>query len=194
VLKLVPNDQDAQKKFKMCERAMKEAAFAAAIESEETVPLSQTIDVAAIPLESSYDGPGLENASVLSMDFVEAAIERFKQQKQLPKKYVLMILLAARERLLAQRSLLRLRLPDVAEPCFTVCGDTHGQFYDLLNIFTLGGMPSATNPYLFNGDFVDRGSFSFEVVTTLLMLSLAAPEGLYMLRGNHESKNMNKVP
>lgn len=37
-----------------------------------------------------------------------------------------------------------------------MCGDTHGQYYDVLNIFKLNGLPSASNPYLFNGDFVDR--------------------------------------
>lgn len=50
----------------------------------------------------------------------------------------------------------------------SLSGDIHGQFYDLLNIFELNeGLPSETNPYLFNGDFVDRGSFSVECIFTL---------------------------
>lgn len=51
------------------------------------------------------------------------------------------------------------------------------QFYDLLNIFELNGLPSEENPYLFNGDFVDRGSFSVEVILTLFAIKCMCPSG-----------------
>ena len=67
------------------------------------------------------------------------------------------------------------------------------QFYDLLNIFKLNGLPSRDNPYLFNGDFVDRGSFSVECIFVLFGFKLLYPERFFMSRGNHESENMNKM-
>jgi len=69
----------------------------------------------------------------------------------------------------------------------TVCGDTHGQYYDLLNIFHINGLPSDNNMYLFNGDFVDRGSFSAEVVIALLAFKILYPTHFFMARGYVET-------
>jgi len=77
-------------------------------------------------------------------------------------RYVYEILLRVLKVLRELPSLIDVPVPAGTE--FTVCGDVHGQFYDLLNIFEINGFPSPTNPYLFNGDFVDRGSFSYEVM------------------------------
>ncbi|KAK2946348.1 putative Serine/threonine-protein phosphatase [Blattamonas nauphoetae] len=79
-----------------------------------------------------------------------------------------------------------LEIPYLADSKMTIVGDTHGQFYDVLHIFKENGYPSATNRYIFNGDFVDRGSFGSELTLLLLTLYLVHPESLFLLRGNHE--------
>jgi len=67
----------------------------------------------------------------------------------------------------------------------TVVGDLHGQFFDLLNMFKLGGWPPDTS-YVFLGDFVDRGHNSVETLSLLLCLKLKYPGHITLLRGNHE--------
>jgi len=81
----------------------------------------------------------------------------------------------------AQPSLVDITVPD--EEKFTICGDIHGQFYDLMNIFEINGLPSEKNPYLFNGDFVDRGSFSVECIFTLFGFKLLYPNHFFLARG-----------
>lgn len=75
----------------------------------------------------------------------------------------------------------------------TICGDIHGQYYDLMNIFQLNGYPAINNKYLFNGDFVDRGSFSVECILTLIAWKCANIDFLHMTRGNHEAKQVNHI-
>eukprot|EP00965_Chrysotila_dentata_P074769 2470740-Pleurochrysis_carterae.AAC.1 len=73
----------------------------------------------------------------------------------------------------------------------TVVGDLHGQLADLLHIFRINGWPSATNLYLFNGDFVDRGEQSVEVVTVLFAWQQKLPKSVFLNRGNHEDSAIN---
>ena len=130
----------------------------------------------------------------LTREWVLELMKYMKEEKTIHRKCGYRIVLEITE-LLKKCNTIEYIGENLGEDCkeFTVCGDVHGQFYDLLNIWEINGWPSETNPYLFNGDFVDRGSWSAECILALFVWKLLYPTKVHLSRGNHETKNMNKL-
>lgn len=223
VLNEIPSDKATIENLKQCVNYLKKEAFEKAIASDDKTSMIYSLDYDSILVEKSWDGPTLEITATkmggndqnldidirgLDLDFLKFMIQRFKDGGKLPKKYVFAIVAKVHQMLKEESTMVELTIPHpkVTSPSYssletvvdsgkkvTVVGDTHGQFFDLLNLFHKFGHVSDEHIYLFNGDFVDRGSWSCEVALYLYVLKILFPRSVYINRGNHETNDMNKT-
>lgn len=115
------------------------------------------------------------------IDVLDKQIEVLLSCKPLPEDQIKQLCSKAKEILINESNVQAVKAP------VTVCGDIHGQFHDLRELFKIGGQPPDTN-YLFMGDYVDRGYYSVETVSLLVALKVRFKDRITILRGNHESR------
>lgn len=216
ILSKKPNDQAAQTLQKEITKVIRRLAFEKAIEVEDE-DIFALINYDNFKIDEGYEGPildikQLENGDIeftnLNDEWILQLVKYLKSVQSgglIPKKYLYALFLKINKILTneptfkevsmspSQKSITNSDDVIYNEGKFTIVGDVHGQFYDLINYFETNGYPSSTNSYLFNGDFVDRGSWSAEVIILLFFLKALYPNNLHLNRGNHESVDMNKM-
>ncbi|AMD20687.1 HDL057Cp [Eremothecium sinecaudum] len=213
VLRAKPSDATAKQTLALCESMLQRERFERAIRasgSESSEKLCRSLSLSSFAGNTDvnkYEGTRLEIEQVsddkgkpkglrvlnMSKEFISHVVkEVFLRGKSLPKVYVAAIVSHAESIFAAEATIVDLNSDEVGGK-ISVCGDTHGQFYDVLNLFKTFGKVSDDHAYLFNGDFVDRGSWSCEVAILFYCLKILYPKRLFLNRGNHETNNMNKV-
>ncbi|XP_039103294.1 serine/threonine-protein phosphatase with EF-hands 1 isoform X1 [Hyaena hyaena] len=143
--------------------------------------------VTLIEVPNSYNGPRLQFP--LTFTDIDLLVEAFKQQQILHARYVLEVLFETKKVLKQMPNFTHINTSPSKE--ITICGDLHGKLDDLFLIFYKNGLPSESNSYVFNGDFVDRGRNSIEILMILFVSFLVYPNDLHLNRGNHEDFMMN---
>ncbi|KAK4203693.1 putative serine/threonine-protein phosphatase 5 [Triangularia verruculosa] len=188
-VKIDPGNKDAKLKLVECQKAVRQLAFFEAIEVGDEPSVADGLDVDSMHVEDSYDGVRL--GSEMTQEFIDDMTERFKDGKTIHKKYVYQIVIAVKKLVYDEPTMVEVEIPEDVE--LTVCGDTHGQYFDLMELFRINGTPNDKHWYLFNGDFVDRGSWSTEIALLLYANKWLRPKNFFINRGNHETDDMNRV-
>lgn len=159
-------------------------------------------------VDSKYAGPRIEDGEEDTNDkkdpfqrgkhlgkitekFIDEMKEWFKGNNKLPLRYCWQIILGARRQFVKEATLVECKVEK--DTRMTVYGDVHGQLFDFLHALTLSGTPSENNKILWNGDIVDRGSWSCECALIMLAYKWLKPNCAYINRGNHETIGMNQT-
>ncbi|KAJ3272037.1 hypothetical protein HDV01_005989 [Terramyces sp. JEL0728] len=122
----------------------------------------------------------------MSIGQIEEWIEKSKKCKALSEEEIKQLCMMAVDILTKDETVQKVSVP------VTICGDIHGQFHDLSELFKIGGELPDTN-YVFMGDYVDRGYYSVETFALILSLKVRFPHRITILRGNHETRQISQV-
>ncbi|KAJ7163600.1 phosphoprotein phosphatase [Mycena crocata] len=197
VLALEPKNETVRSQMVATQKLIRKIEFEKAIEVEgeksAVLRCQEIIADGGCDVEKTYAGPKLSLVDAkydITHEFITGMIQWFKDGKALPKRYVWEIVLGAHEHFSKEESLVKVDLED-GVTC-DVIGDVHGQFYDMLHLYSLTGEPSDKHYLLMNGDLVDRGSWSIEVILTAFAFKWLYPRFYFINRGNHEAKDMNR--
>ncbi|KAH9822441.1 Metallo-dependent phosphatase-like protein [Melampsora americana] len=184
-----PKNLAAQTQLAATVKLVRRLDFERAIAYSDDEPVSskirKLIAEGGCEVEFSYTGPMLSkgpNGYQPNETLIKEILEWFKQGKTgktLPRRWVYEIVLGC-YRFLSHESRVEI-------------GDTHDNSFDVLHLLTLTGMPTENHRLVFNGDFVDRGSWSTEVVLTVFALKWYLPNKVFLNGGNHETADMNKI-
>ncbi|KAF7321747.1 Serine/threonine-protein phosphatase [Mycena kentingensis (nom. inval.)] len=205
VLNLEPNNASVRAQLTATQKLIKKIEFEKAcclaieVEGEKSAVLRvrEIIADGGCEVDKAYAGPKLpfsDGKFSITHQFVTEMIEWFKQGKTLCKRYVWEIVLGAHDQFVKEESLVNVDIEDGAT-C-DVIGDVHGQFYDMLHLYSLTGEPNEKHILLMNGDLVDRGCAL--VVNrghpdSIRIQMRLYPRFMYINRGNHEARDMNRT-
>jgi len=145
--------------------------------------------LAMMPEPVGYTGPRYTGLGCINTAFLDQMIANFKIGKILPMKDAYRMGIDFFDILVKEKTLGRVNVPEGKK--VTVVGDLYGQLYDFSHMISLAGYPSPDNSFVFNGDFVDRGPWSVEVMFSLIAFKLMHPNNVHLNRGNHEAEMAN---
>lgn len=161
-----------------------------ALDAEGEMEANQYRSIVSSPGTTPPTSPLPTTHHCVTLEFVLQMINAIKDGINLHYQYAQHIVFHAARHFEHKESI----VTDIVIPeggRLVVVGDLHGQLDDLLTIFKVADFPSEKNFYLFNGDIVDRGSHSVQLLLIIYALKLVYPSSVHINRGNHEHRLMN---
>ena len=122
-VELDPTNKDAKLKLAESQKIVRQLNFYAAIDVGDEPSAAEGLDIESMAVEPDYDGVELKDQ--MTQEFIDDMIERFKNGKKIHKKYVYQIIIAVKNIVYNEPTMVEIKIPDDVK--LTVCGDTHGR-------------------------------------------------------------------